>query len=144
MSNYEAIFGQKYHPALRCTLQDWHQCKTISERLCDSPNLRLQSYAEENNIVESPTASVEHEKEDDSIDEDDIGEDADVDLGDDNNHDDIKDDRDGDNNDYHYTLVVIMMMRKMSRVTAMRLCLLKQESLPERRLPFLMTSCLQL
>ncbi len=101
MSNYEAIFGQKYHPALRCTLQDMHQCKTISERLCISPNEQLQSYVEENDIVDGPTESVEHEKEDNSINEDDIGEDADIKLGDDNNHNDIKDNRDGDNNDYH-------------------------------------------
>ena len=77
------------------------QCNTISERLCISPNERLQSYIKENNIVNGQTKSVEQEKEDDSIDEDDIGEDADANLGDDNNHDDIKDDRDGDNNDYH-------------------------------------------
>jgi hypothetical protein len=57
------------------------QCKTIFERLHISPNECLQSYIEENDVVDSPTESGEHEKEDDSIDADDIGEDADVDLG---------------------------------------------------------------
>jgi hypothetical protein len=85
--------------------------------------------------LDGPAESAEHEKEVDSVNEDDIGD----------NHDDIKDDRDGDNNDYHdIDLDSDEDDDKDEKSNTVRLCLLKQESLRQRRLPFLKTSCLQL
>jgi hypothetical protein len=33
VSNYEAVFGQKYHPMLKCNLAKMRECQSISQRL---------------------------------------------------------------------------------------------------------------
>ena len=52
VSNYEAVFGLKYHTGIRCTLSDMRQCKNISERLRISPDERLQKLVDEMDIVD--------------------------------------------------------------------------------------------
>jgi hypothetical protein len=52
VSNYEAVFGQKYHPTLKCSLAEMHECRSISQRLWLSPDERLEKYATENDIVD--------------------------------------------------------------------------------------------
>jgi hypothetical protein len=52
VSNYEAVFGQKYHPTLLCSLADIRKCQSISQRPRMSPDERLEKYVQENNIVD--------------------------------------------------------------------------------------------
>ncbi len=52
VSNYEAVFGQKYHPTLMCTLAEICECQSISQRLCISPDDRLEKYVKDNDIVD--------------------------------------------------------------------------------------------
>ena len=52
VSNYEAVFGQKYHPTLMCTLAEICECRSISQRLWLSPDERLKKYVKENDIVD--------------------------------------------------------------------------------------------
>jgi hypothetical protein len=52
LSNYEAVFGQKYHPTLMCTLAEIHECRSISQRLWISPDDRLDKYVKDNDIVD--------------------------------------------------------------------------------------------
>jgi hypothetical protein len=52
VSNYEAVFGQKYHPALMCSLAKIHECRSISQRLWISPDERLEKYVKDNDIVD--------------------------------------------------------------------------------------------
>jgi hypothetical protein len=47
ISNYGAVFGQKYHPTLMCSLADIRKCQSISQRLWMSPDKRLEKYIEE-------------------------------------------------------------------------------------------------
>jgi hypothetical protein len=42
ISNYEAVFGQKYHPTLKCSLADMRECRSISQRLWLRPDERLE------------------------------------------------------------------------------------------------------
>jgi hypothetical protein len=52
ISNYEAVFGQKYHPTLKCSLEEMHECRSIFQRLRLSPDERLEKYVQENDIVD--------------------------------------------------------------------------------------------
>ncbi len=52
VSNYEAVFGQKCHPTLECSLAEMHECWSISQRLWLSPDERLQKYVGENDIAD--------------------------------------------------------------------------------------------
>jgi hypothetical protein len=52
ISNYKAVFGQKYHPTLMCTLAEIRECRSISQRLWISPDDRLEKYVNDNNIVD--------------------------------------------------------------------------------------------
>jgi hypothetical protein len=52
VSNYEAVFGQKYHPALMCSLAEICGCRSISQRLRISPDERLKKYVKDNDIVD--------------------------------------------------------------------------------------------
>jgi hypothetical protein len=52
VSNYVAVFGQKYHPMLKCSLAEMHECQSISQRLWLSPDERLKKYVWENGIVD--------------------------------------------------------------------------------------------
>jgi len=52
VSAYEAVFGQKYHPQLKCTMSELRKCRTISQRLMVSPDDRLEVYVREHDIVD--------------------------------------------------------------------------------------------
>ncbi len=52
VSNYEAVFGQKYHPTLMCNLAEICECWSISQRLWISPDERLEKYVNNNDIVD--------------------------------------------------------------------------------------------
>jgi hypothetical protein len=52
ISNYKAVFGQKYHPTLKCSLAEMHECRSISQRLWLSPDERLGKYVRENDVVD--------------------------------------------------------------------------------------------
>ena len=55
-SSYEAVFGQKYHPALKCTVSEMRQCRTILQRLKLSPDERLETYVQDHGIVDPEDA----------------------------------------------------------------------------------------
>ncbi len=52
ISNYEAVFGQKYYPTLMCSLSYICKCQSISQRLRMSPDERLEKYVQENDIID--------------------------------------------------------------------------------------------
>jgi len=52
VSSYEAVFGQRFHPQLKCNLREMRQCRSIFQRLKLSPDERLQTYVDENDIVD--------------------------------------------------------------------------------------------
>ncbi len=52
VSNYEAVFGQKYHPTLMCSLAEICECRSIFQRLQISPDERLEKYVKNNDIVD--------------------------------------------------------------------------------------------
>jgi hypothetical protein len=52
VSNYEAVFGQNYHPTLMCSLAEIRECQSISQRLRISPDERLEKYLKDNDIVD--------------------------------------------------------------------------------------------
>jgi hypothetical protein len=52
VSNYKAVFGQKYHPMLKCSLAEMCECGSISQRLRLSPDERLKKFVKENDIVD--------------------------------------------------------------------------------------------
>jgi hypothetical protein len=52
VSNYEAVFGQKYHPILMCSLAEICKCQSISQRLWISPNEKLEKYVQDNDIID--------------------------------------------------------------------------------------------
>ncbi len=52
VSNYEAVFGQKYHLTLKCSLAEMRECRSISQRIWLSPDERLEKYVQENDIVD--------------------------------------------------------------------------------------------
>jgi hypothetical protein len=52
VSNYEAVFGQKYHPMLKCSLAEMHEWQSISQRLWLSLDERLKKYVWENDIID--------------------------------------------------------------------------------------------
>ncbi len=52
VSNYEAVFGQKYHPTLKCSLAEMRECQSISQRLWLSLDERLKKYVQENDIID--------------------------------------------------------------------------------------------
>ena len=68
VSSYEAVFGQKYHPQLKCNISDMRECKSIFQRLKLSPNERLETYVREHDIVDIDLEVTEID--DDNSDED--------------------------------------------------------------------------
>jgi hypothetical protein len=60
VSVYEAVFGQKYHPQLKCTVSELRKCRTISQRLMVSPDDRLEAYVREHDIVDIAQPSDEN------------------------------------------------------------------------------------
>ena len=52
VSSYEAVFGQRFHPQLKCKQEEMRQCRSIFQRLKLSPDERLETYVRENDIVD--------------------------------------------------------------------------------------------
>jgi hypothetical protein len=52
ISNYKAVFRQKYHPTLKCSLAEMHECWSISQRLWLNSDERLKKYVRKNDIVD--------------------------------------------------------------------------------------------
>jgi hypothetical protein len=77
ISNYEAVFGLKYHTGIRCPLSDMRECKNISERL-RSPDERLQTLVDEMDIVDGIDENVYAKMAAGDASEFDIDEDPDV------------------------------------------------------------------
>ncbi len=50
VSNYEAVFGQEYHPTQKCSLAGMCECRFISQRLWLSLDERLKKYVQKNDI----------------------------------------------------------------------------------------------
>jgi hypothetical protein len=52
VSSCEAVFGQKYHPPLKCTMSELRECRSIHQRLRLSPDSWLETYVREHEIVD--------------------------------------------------------------------------------------------
>ena len=69
-SSYEAVFGQRYHPVLRCTIDDMRGCVSIFQRLKLCPDQRLETYVKEHNIIDIENGdALEEDSDDDDNDE---------------------------------------------------------------------------
>jgi hypothetical protein len=79
VSSYEAVFGQKYHPQLKCNTSDMCECKLIFQRLKLSPNERLETYVRQHNIVdiEIDETKFEDNNSDEAYDSENEGDDLD-------------------------------------------------------------------
>ena len=51
-SSYEAVFGQRYHPVLRCSVAEMRDCVSIFQRLKLTPDERLEKYVKDHDIVD--------------------------------------------------------------------------------------------
>ncbi len=80
LSSYEAVFGQEYHPQLKCKMSKIRECRSIFQRLNMSPDERLETYVRERNIV-----NIEFDRAEciDNHDVDDSDEDEGVDIDED-------------------------------------------------------------
>jgi hypothetical protein len=79
VSSYEAVFGQKYHPQLKCKMSEIRECRSIFQRLKMSSDEQLETYVRQHDIVDIKFNSAE------CIDDDDIDgsdEDEGVDIDD--------------------------------------------------------------
>lgn len=81
VSSYEAVFGQRYHPQLKCNLEDMRKCRSIYQRLKLSPDERLEKYVRESNIVDIEFDNDVIAAAADVMDDDDITNDDDEDEG---------------------------------------------------------------
>ena len=77
VSSYEAVFGQKYHQQLQCSLSEMRECKSTFQRLKLSPNERPETYLREHNIVNVEVEDTDHN---DDVDDDDSDENEGDDL----------------------------------------------------------------
>ena len=78
MSSYKAVFGQKYHPQLKCNMSEMRECQSIFQRLKLSTDERLETYVWQHNIVDIEFNCAEYDKDDD-IDDSDEEEGVDID-----------------------------------------------------------------
>jgi hypothetical protein len=78
--SYEAVFGQKYHPKLKCNMSEMRECWSIFQRLKLSPDERLETYVQQHNIVD---IKIDHAEFNDGDDVDDSDEDEGVEIGND-------------------------------------------------------------
>jgi hypothetical protein len=78
VSSYEAVFGQKYHPQLKCKMSEIRECRSIFQRLKMSPDERLETYVQQHDIVDIEFDSAEP-IDDDDVDGSDEDEGVDVD-----------------------------------------------------------------
>jgi hypothetical protein len=56
--SYEAVFGQKYHPPLKCTMSELRECRSIHQRLRLSSDSWLETYVREHKIVDIEVPSA--------------------------------------------------------------------------------------
>jgi hypothetical protein len=70
VSSYEAVFGQKYHPQLKCNMSEMCECQSIFQRLKMSPDERLETYVRQHNIIDIKLDCAEY---DEDVDVDDSG-----------------------------------------------------------------------
>ena len=85
-SSYEAVFGQRYHPVLMCTLEEMRRCSSIHQRLKLCPDERLVKYVKDCDIIDFDDADGRGRNVE-TVDEDS----DDVDDADDTEGDDIDD-----------------------------------------------------
>jgi hypothetical protein len=78
--SYEAVFGQKYHPQLKCNMSEMRECWSIFQRLKLSPDEQLETYVRQHNIVD---IEIDHAEFNDDDDVDDSDKDEGVEIGDD-------------------------------------------------------------
>jgi hypothetical protein len=78
MSSYEAVFGQKYHPQLKCNMSKMCECRSIFQRLKMSPDERLETYVRQHDILDIDFDHAEY-NEDDNVDDSDKNEGVDID-----------------------------------------------------------------
>ncbi len=78
VSSYEAVFGQKYHPQLKCNLSKMRECRSVFQRLKLSPDERLETYVRQHDIVDIEFGRAEYDKDDD-VDDSDEEEGVDID-----------------------------------------------------------------
>jgi hypothetical protein len=78
VSSYEAVFGQKYHPQVKCNMSEMCECRSIFQRLKLSPDERLETYVQQHNIVDIELDHAEY-NEDDDVDDSDEEEGVDID-----------------------------------------------------------------
>ncbi len=80
MLSYKGVFGQKYHPQLKCNMSEMRECWSIFQRLKLSPDERLETYVRQHNIVDIDIDNAEF-NDDDEVDDSD--KDEGVEIGDD-------------------------------------------------------------
>jgi hypothetical protein len=79
VSSYKAVFGQKYHPQLKCNMSEMRECRSIFQRLKLSPDERLvETYVRQHDIVDIEFDCAEYDKDDD-VDDSDEEEGVDID-----------------------------------------------------------------
>jgi hypothetical protein len=52
VSSYEAEFGQKYNPQLKCNMSEMRECQSIFQRLKLIPDEWLETYVRQHDIVD--------------------------------------------------------------------------------------------
>ncbi len=57
-SSYEAVFGQRYHPVLQCTVAEMRDCVSIFQHLKLSPDERLEKYVKDHDILDIDDADA--------------------------------------------------------------------------------------
>ncbi len=78
VSSYEAVFGQKYHPQVKCNMSKMRECRFIFQRLKLSPDEWLETYVWQHNILDIVFNHAEY-NEDDDVDDSDEEEGVDID-----------------------------------------------------------------
>jgi hypothetical protein len=117
VSSYEAVFGQRFHPQLKCKREEMRQCRSIFQRLKLSPDERLETYVRKNDIVD-----IGYDDDAVTVAADIVTDDNDVDDEDDEEGMEINDDSfpelatDNDNVDY-FVDDEIELPRQTSHVT---------------------------
>jgi hypothetical protein len=73
------VFGQKYHPQLKCNISDMRECKLIFQRLKLSLNEHLETYVRQHDIVDIEIDEIKFDdnNSDKAYDSENVGEDLD-------------------------------------------------------------------
>jgi hypothetical protein len=78
ISSYEAVFGQKYHPLLKCNVSEMGECWSIFELLRLSPDEQLAMYVQDHKIVDITEITAAFDDEDADMDNSDEGKGMDI------------------------------------------------------------------